>query len=162
MSSDDDGAQLMATFKRNSGRNAAPLKVAERPATSPGEFISENSSGAEDGTSRSDSTRARRALCVRVKPIDRKDEYVYYEPRDEVEGILREYSKKDDMVYEVRLFGDKTKQVSESSKGSASDQQRQTECGSCASSDSAISTAGSHPLALSTSTYRQLEYLISP
>ena len=122
MSSDDDGAQLMATFKKNGGRKAALPRVAERPAVSPNDFISEHSPGADDGTSRSESPRSRRALCVRVKPIGGKEEYVYYEPKDEVEGILREYSKKGDMVYEVRLFGDRTKQVSELSKGSTLDQ----------------------------------------
>jgi hypothetical protein len=74
----------------------------------------------ESGRSLSNTSRTRRALCVRVEPIDDKEEYVYYEPKDEVEGILREFSRRKggDLLYEVRLFGDKTKQVSDSGKGS--------------------------------------------
>lgn len=57
---------------------------------------------------------------MRVKPVEDKEEYVYYEPKDEVEGILREFSRKGAMIYEVRLVGDRIKQVSESGKGSPS------------------------------------------
>ena len=80
--------------------------------------MSERSPGAEEVAPRAQSPKTRRALCVRVKPVKKKDEYVYFEPKDEVEGILREFSKKGDMLYEVRLFGDKTKHVSASGKGS--------------------------------------------
>lgn len=68
-------------------------------------------------TSQPDTPTTRKAICVRAKPLDDRSEYVYYEPKDEVEGILREFSRRGDMIYEVRLFGDRTKQVSESGKG---------------------------------------------
>jgi hypothetical protein len=120
MSSDDDGAELMAAFKSRGARKAAPPKIAEQPAQSPEASASGHNSEGESGRSLSNTSRTRRALCVRVEPIDDKEEYVYYEPKDEVEGILREFSKRKggDLLYEVRLFGDKTKQVSDSGKGS--------------------------------------------
>ncbi|KAF2830729.1 hypothetical protein CC86DRAFT_343714 [Ophiobolus disseminans] len=110
MSSDEDGSQLMAAFK-GGGRNAAPPKVAKQPTLSPADLMSEHSSEAEVDTPRSEKPTTRRALCVRVEPVDKKDEYVFYEPKDEVEGILREFSKKREVLYEVRLFGDNTKQI---------------------------------------------------
>jgi len=59
----------------------------------------------------------RKAICVRAKPLVDRSEYIYYEPKEEVEGIIREFSSRGDMLYEVRLFGDRTKQVSDSGKG---------------------------------------------
>jgi hypothetical protein len=116
MSSEEDSAQLMATFKRKDGRKAAPQQTAAPSAFPPGAFVSEQSKPAdEDASPVQPPPRTRRAICVRVKPIANKAEYTYIEPKDEVEGILREFhGRRGDMLYEVRLFGDKTKQVSES------------------------------------------------
>jgi hypothetical protein len=116
MSSEEDGAQLMATFKRKNDRKATPPQTAVPSAFSPGAFISEQSTPAdEDVSSVQPQPRTRRAICVRVKPIANKAEYTYIEPRDEVEGILREfYGRRGNTLYEVRLFGDKIQQVSES------------------------------------------------
>lgn len=112
----------MAPFKKSKGRKPAPPKIPERSKSSSADILAENASGTEDGTPGSERTTTRRALFVRPKPIVKKDEYVYYEPKDEVEGIIREYSRKGDMFYEVRLFGDTTKEVSEHGKGSSLEQ----------------------------------------
>ena len=107
----------MAAFKRKGGRPTAPRPATEQPSPYSSNGGSARSVETQDRSSRAPSRpRTRRALCVRVKPIEKKDEYVYYEAKDEVEGILREFSKKGDMFYEVRLFGDRTKQVSAAGK----------------------------------------------
>ncbi|KAF2036763.1 hypothetical protein EK21DRAFT_106074 [Setomelanomma holmii] len=112
MSSDEDGAQLMAAFKRKGERKAARLPAVEQESLIVANSVPEGSVDSKDRTSRALSPlKTRRALCVRVKRLDRTDEYVYHEPKDEVEGILREFSRKGDMLYEVRLFGDRTKQI---------------------------------------------------
>lgn len=115
MSSEEDSARLIANFKKRGGRNAAPPRTPAPSAFSPGAFISGNSTLGDDDASPARSVpRTRRAICVRPKPIANKEEYTYIEPRDEVDGILREFNgRKGEMLYEVRLFGDKTKQVSE-------------------------------------------------
>lgn len=51
-------------------------------------------------------------MCVRVSPIRNREEYRYYEPQDEVESIVRRYSRRGNSMYEVRLGGDTYKQVS--------------------------------------------------
>jgi hypothetical protein len=54
-----------------------------------------------------------RLAAVVVPPVRNRHEYVYYEPKDEVESVVREFSKRGDMRYEVTLFGGKTKEVRE-------------------------------------------------
>lgn len=121
MSSDEDGAQLMATFQKQTSQNAPSPQRKEQSSVPARDFILEHSSEAERGMSRAQSPRkTRRALCVRVKPVENKDEYTYYEPRDEVEAIVREFSKRGKMLYEVRLSDGSAKQVSVLGKGSLS------------------------------------------
>jgi hypothetical protein len=116
MSSDEDGVDLMAAFKSKGARKATPPRAVERRQPSPAVSDSK-ASGSENASSRPNKPTTRRAVCVRAKPLDDRSEYVYYEPKDEVESIVREFSRKGDVIYEVRLFGDRTKQVSESGKG---------------------------------------------
>lgn len=110
MSSDEDGAALMAAFKRNGDRNftAAPLE--------PPKSVSPRDSMSDDGSLREESTastpRTQKAICVRASPVRNRHDYTYYEPKDEVDGILREFTKRGEMLYEVRLWSDKTKVVS--------------------------------------------------
>jgi hypothetical protein len=116
MSSDDDGAQLMAAFQRKDSRKAVPPTEPSRIASpvepaEPNQDVEATSKDVEE-------PRVRRAVCVRVKPVSNRDEYVYYEPAEEVEEIVKEYSRRGDMLYEVKMTGDTKKQVSASSKGS--------------------------------------------
>ncbi|KAF1945307.1 hypothetical protein EJ02DRAFT_451612 [Clathrospora elynae] len=123
MSSDEDGAQLMAAFKNkrpNSRKSsAAPPKPAKQRSFSPGAVFSEEDNSEDEADSNTINgttpSRSRKAVCVRVPPVQDKSQYVYFEPKDEVEGILREFSKKGgkkgEMLYEVKLFGDSTKQI---------------------------------------------------
>jgi hypothetical protein len=121
MSSDEDGAQLMAIFQKQTSRNAPSPQRKEQPSVPARDLVLEHSPEAEGSMSRAQSPRkTRRALCVRVKPVENKDEYTYYEPRDEVEAIVREFSKRGNMLYEVRLSDGSTKQVSVLGKGSLS------------------------------------------
>jgi hypothetical protein len=64
--------------------------------------------------------------------VKNRNEYTYYEPQDEVEAIVREFKKNDDLAYEVKLVGAGTKEVSDaiayaqaSSEGVVRDQRLQ-------------------------------------
>jgi hypothetical protein len=117
MSSDEDSAQLMAAFKTAGSRKAAP------PATTQTSHLVEDSESedtleTEEGHSRVQApSTSRRVLCVRAEPPNRRDEFVYYEPSQEVEEILRSYPGKK-MLYDVKMLDKTTKQVSAFGKGS--------------------------------------------
>ncbi|KAF1833747.1 hypothetical protein BDW02DRAFT_370542 [Decorospora gaudefroyi] len=117
MSSDEDGAALMAAFKKKSPRrksSATPLRPAKQAFFSPGALFSEDGSAEELGDSIAVQTPPprRRIAALRVSPVRNREEYTYYEPKDEVEGIIREFSKRGEMRYQARLFGDSTKEIS--------------------------------------------------
>jgi hypothetical protein len=121
MSSDDDAAGLMAAFKKkpSGGRksSAAPPRPAKRTSFSPAAMLSEDGSEELGDTIRVDIPPLRRkAVAVRVQPKKiNKREYTYYEVKDEVEEIIREFSgRRGEMLYEVRTSPGQTKQVSES------------------------------------------------
>jgi hypothetical protein len=117
MSSDEDGAELMAAFKKNAGPKATPLDKAQSHGPVEESTATHNS---EPGRSRSreePTSKTRRALCVRVRPVLDRDAYTYFEPEDEVEEILREFSRRGDMLYDVMLLSGSSKQVSVPSKG---------------------------------------------
>lgn len=123
MSSDEDGAALMAAFKRkpapgpkanaalNAPRPAPAREASDCPAT-----MSMQDDINEDFTMHVETPpRKRRAVCVRIPSAKvKKAEYTYYEPQDEVERILREFSgRKGEMIYEVKLSGGRVKHVSD-------------------------------------------------
>ena len=86
MSSDEDGDQLMAAFKSAGARKAAPS--AQRSSPSAEDSGSENTLGSkQDRPQVQAPSQSRRAVCVRVKPANRKEEFVYYEAKAEVEEI---------------------------------------------------------------------------
>lgn len=111
MSSDEDTAALMAAFKKGAAKpksNASPTQ----PEAQPSHHAS--SSKDESIIHIQTATTTRKLLCVRIPPatINRAD-YTYYEPKDEVEYIMREFSEGNgDMSYQVRLVGKQVKQVS--------------------------------------------------
>ncbi|CAO2655961.1 Nn.00g047640.m01.CDS01 [Neocucurbitaria sp. VM-36] len=114
MSSDEDGAQLMAAFKKQGGRNssAAPPKSPKPTPFSPGDFISDDGLADEEhATTGASPPKSRIAICVRASPIRNKHEYTYYEPKDEVRGILRKFTRGREMMYEVRLWDNSTKVI---------------------------------------------------
>ena len=133
MSSDEDVNQLLAAFKKSdtikSGANARTsatsphqstpkhspvqrLPPKKRASVSSKNFLSE-SNLAEDVVRAQPSPKVRRLLYIRPKPLKNKDEYIYHEPKDEVETIVREFAKRDTISYEVRLIGGETRKVSE-------------------------------------------------
>jgi hypothetical protein len=119
MSSDEDGVELMAAFKRNGTRKSAQPSTEAPSSFVAGDSISEPTPTAEEDRIESHiPSGPRRALCVRIPPVDNQSEYVYYEPAEEVEEIIREFSRKGEVLYDVRLFGHVTKQVSAHGKGS--------------------------------------------
>jgi hypothetical protein len=136
MSSDEDGAELMAAFKRKGARKAAPPPRTEVEATPVEDAVSEHTAEAEAEKELTPKPLAtRRAICVRVKPVSNGEEYVYYDPVEEVEEIVNEYSHKGDMLYEVKLVGNIQKQVSAAGKGKPSESfesGKGSHCGNCA------------------------------
>jgi hypothetical protein len=121
MSSNDDAAGLMAAFKMKAsgGRksSAASPRSAKQTSLPPAAILSEDGAEVQGDTIRVDVPPLRRkAVAVRVEPKKfNKREYTYYEVKDEVEEITREFSRRrGEMLYEVRIFPGQTKQVSES------------------------------------------------
>src|SRR4051812_41631876 len=111
MSSDEDGAALMAAFKKKGTSD-----VLEKHTTSSPRAQSTNNDSGGDRTIMRAKTplQKQRAVCVRVPTakINTAD-YTYYEPVDEVETIVREFAGKGkDLLFQVRLFGGRIKQVS--------------------------------------------------
>ena len=115
MSSEEDGAELMAAFKRGSGkktRTRTPQREAKELAFLPGNFISDQSSE-ENGTATKQSPVVTRTMvAVRAPPVRNRDEYTYYAPKEAVGSIVREFTKKGILMYEIKLKSSITKQVS--------------------------------------------------
>lgn len=110
MSSDEeDVVNLIAAFQK--GPRKLSLRGRSRPSFSPGNFIS---SGDEDHASQSSPAQPRKAVAVVVSPVRNREEYTYYEPREAVQNILREFTHKGDLMYEVKLSDGNTREVSES------------------------------------------------
>ncbi|KAL1801572.1 hypothetical protein ACET3X_001914 [Alternaria dauci] len=119
MSSDEDGAALMAAFKKKPAgpkRSAPQAAPTTEASDSPAAVFSEGDMDDDLETLHIEiPPRRRRAVCVRIpqKHI-RKADYKYFEPKDEVEKVLREFpvGSKGEMVYKIKLFGeDHVKQV---------------------------------------------------
>ncbi|KAF2874432.1 PHD/FYVE-zinc-finger like domain-containing protein [Massariosphaeria phaeospora] len=106
MSSDEDGADLMAAFKRTA--IGAPPRGRRQTSFSPGDFVSGESSG-EDTRVAPDSMR--KLVAVKAPPVRNRHQYTYYEPKDAVERILREFQKRGELMYEVKLTDGRTEQV---------------------------------------------------
>ena len=133
MSSDEDVNQLLAAFKKSStttpGANARTSATSSRhsiprhspvqrsPAKKSTPALPKNSSldsySAEDVASEKSPPKVRRLLYIRPKPLKNKDEYVYYEPQDEVDSVIHESTRRGAVTYEVKLVGGETRKVSE-------------------------------------------------
>ncbi|KAF2706482.1 hypothetical protein K504DRAFT_459785 [Pleomassaria siparia CBS 279.74] len=132
MSSDEDGSDLMAAFKKGSAKTTktpskAPAKAAKATTTRaakepsprrkhasflPEQSISDESSGDKPASRKQGSPPSvRKAIVVRAPPVRNRSEYTYYEPKDTVENIVREYSRKGLIRYEVKLTNGNTRQV---------------------------------------------------
>jgi hypothetical protein len=114
MSSEEDGADLMASFKKGSHPNTkakTPPLRAKRPSFSPSGFVSEQSSGEDELQSRAPQANVRRAVAVKVMPVRNREQYTYYAPKEALKSIVREYQGKGDLMYEVKLTSGITKQV---------------------------------------------------
>lgn len=113
MSSSEDEAALMAAFKRAPVRKTTPRRSSNPPSIEPRSTNAQREGNVIAVAAPSVPKAAtRRALYVRVKPISNRADYTYYEPKDEVERIVSEYSRRGEMHYEVKLFSGKIKQVS--------------------------------------------------
>ena len=113
MSSDEDGVALMAAFKIG-GHKALPRQSAPRHSRSPNTSVPHSVSEEEENTTMSRSPpRTRRLAYIRAPPVRNKSEFEYYELEDEVVEINQEYSRRGEMLYQVRLSSGKIKEVSD-------------------------------------------------
>ena len=106
-----------ATPRRLPSRTPPPKKQKQkqkqkRVSVAVENFLSDSSSGEHLNSAESPS-KVRRVLQIRPSPVRNRDEYTYFEPQDEVESILREFTTKGRVMYKVKLEGGVTKEVSE-------------------------------------------------
>ena len=102
-----------ATPRRSPSRTPPPRKQKQKRVSIAVEnFLSDSSSG-EDLDNAESPSKVRRVLQIRPSPVRNRDEYTYFEPQDEVESILREFTTKGRVMYKVKLEGGVTKEVSE-------------------------------------------------
>ncbi|PVI04094.1 hypothetical protein DM02DRAFT_519327 [Periconia macrospinosa] len=102
MSSDDNGSALMAAFQ-SKGKRSAPPSTRRQTSFSPGDFISDQSSATEGRRTTRKPMPPRKATAVKVAPVRNRHEYTYYEPRETVKKILREYDQRGTLMYTVKL-----------------------------------------------------------
>lgn len=118
MSSDEDDATLMASFKQKRSRKPAQVPSRQRASRSSEVAMSEQSATVDrDGSQWGEAQMPRRAIGVRVSPVRDREEFKYYEPQKDIENIVREFKRRGDMFYKVRLFGNTTKEVRAHGKG---------------------------------------------
>ncbi|KAF2739672.1 chromodomain-helicase-DNA-binding protein 4 [Polyplosphaeria fusca] len=112
MRSDGDGVDLLAYFQRRKASNTP--RARQEASISPGMFFSEESSADErhSNTNRSSKPHTRTLVAVRVKPVKNRHEFIYYEPKEAVGQILREFNRKGEITYMVRLTTGETKELS--------------------------------------------------
>jgi hypothetical protein len=102
-----------ATSQRSSSRTPSPKKQKlkqKRVSIAVENFLSDSSSG-EDLDKAESPPKVRRLLQIRPSPVRNRNEYTYYEPRDEVESIVREFTTKGRVMYMVKLEGGAIKEV---------------------------------------------------
>jgi len=119
MSSEEDGADLMASFQmgaRPSAKAKTSPGTTKQPSFSPGAFVSEQSSGEYGAQSRAPRASVRKVVAVKATPVRNRSQYKYYEPKETVESILREYRKRGNLMFEVKLTGGVKKQVRSSAE----------------------------------------------
>ncbi|KAL6707679.1 hypothetical protein ACN47E_003800 [Coniothyrium glycines] len=115
MSSDEDGATLMAAFRKGGIRAKAaapqPGGSSTQRSPTPAALVS-RAEDAANSVSEAPSPQTRRLAFVRAPPIPNPNEYTYYEPQDEVVEVLKEYSRRGQMLYEVTYSSGETKEIS--------------------------------------------------
>ncbi|KAL5118562.1 hypothetical protein ACEQ8H_003577 [Pleosporales sp. CAS-2024a] len=112
MSSDEDATQLMAAFQKDGRKSPSP--PTHRPKSpSTDRAVSEQPSNTEktEASPHPAKPTIRRVLEVRAKPVANRDDYVYFEPADEVAEIVTESSENDELFYDVILIGGTTKKI---------------------------------------------------
>ncbi|KAF2258008.1 hypothetical protein CC78DRAFT_538119 [Lojkania enalia] len=113
MRSDDDNVDHIAAFR--SAKPKYPPRTREQPSVSPGMFMTEESSSADVESTSYRSPRVnptkRKVVAVRVPPVRNREEFVYYEPKKSVRGILREFQRQGNLMYEVKLVTGETEEI---------------------------------------------------
>ena len=119
MSSDE--AVDISSFQRKWKRRTPPRKAPKAPSLSPRLFLSDNTSSDEEirksdhvKTSKDEKKSApivRTLVAVRPEPLKHRHLYKYIAPKDEVSRVIREYSRRGVIMYEVKLLNGTIEQV---------------------------------------------------
>jgi chromodomain-helicase-DNA-binding protein 4 len=114
MSTDEDSADIMASFKKGTlaqGNKKNPLQTPKQASLSTGDYVSEQSLGGDERATQTSPANVRKLVAVKPLPVRDRDQYTYYEPKETVESIIREFQQKGDLMYKVKLTDGVTKQV---------------------------------------------------
>ncbi|KAL5461724.1 hypothetical protein PMIN06_002014 [Paraphaeosphaeria minitans] len=103
---DDDEVDLMASFK----------KSAEGPAR--GRKARSQTSGRDSSVEEMEHNRTQRTqqapqklAAVRVPPVHNRNQYIYYDGKDAVQRVRREFEKRGELLYDISLVDGTYKQV---------------------------------------------------
>jgi chromodomain-helicase-DNA-binding protein 4 len=100
-SDDDDTSQLMAAFKTKRKQTGSAPRTRTRTSTP-----------ARTSSPPLSQLRPRKLVGIFPSPVENRHEYIYYEPVDEIDAIVREFTKRGDIMYDVTMSSGTTKQVS--------------------------------------------------
>ncbi|KAJ4359716.1 uncharacterized protein N0V89_000272 [Didymosphaeria variabile] len=103
IASDEDGLELMASFKKGANGEARGRKARSQ--------INDRDFPDEEVVSQRAEGAPQRLLAVRVPPVHDRDEYIYYDGEAAVERVQREFEKRGELMYDVEFIDGRHKQV---------------------------------------------------
>lgn len=104
LTSDEDEADLMALFKKG-------------PKIPPREKKARSQTATRDSSERKAQV-SQKLAGVEVPPVQNRSEYIYYDGKNAVQRIRREFEKRGELFYDVELVDGTYKQVSKLCHGS--------------------------------------------
>jgi chromodomain-helicase-DNA-binding protein 4 len=113
---DHDASLLMAAFRKNTRKNTAAISTASTPRTrtrTRTRTLTPTRTSSSPLPSPPQQSRPRKLVGVFPSPVKHRDDYVYYEPIDNVAAIIREFTKRGDIMYQVNMSSGTSTQVSE-------------------------------------------------
>ena len=104
LSSDEDGINHIESFKKG-----AESQIRNRPTCSPASdrFSQEKKIGLQRTPQ-----APRKLIAVQVPPVLNRDQYIYYDGRDTVQRVRREFEERGELQYDIELVDGTQKQVS--------------------------------------------------
>jgi chromodomain-helicase-DNA-binding protein 4 len=111
---DHDTSRLMAAFKKNTGKRTDAVSTTSTPRTrTRTRTRTPTPTRTSSPPSPPQRSRPRKLVGVFPSPVKNRDDYVYYEPVDNVAAIIREFTKRGDIMYQVNMSSGTSTQVSE-------------------------------------------------